>query len=137
MTNAGDGDTIDVGPGTYAETVDCSGKVLSIEEKPIVPKSNFAQTGFYIFDSRVTELVKTLKPSKRGELEIVDLVNIYFKKGELEAERVEGEWIDAGTFESLFRASTIAREHQLGMKLPAMAVEVEIKKIKKAVIIKN
>ena len=103
---------------------DQRGQVISIEEKPTRPRSNFAQTGFYIFDNRVVNFAKKLKPSKRGELEIVDLVNIYFKKGELKAEKVEGEWIDAGTFESLFRASTIAREHQLGMKLPTMAVEV-------------
>ncbi|MFC1730936.1 sugar phosphate nucleotidyltransferase [candidate division KSB1 bacterium] len=110
---------------------DKDGKILSIEEKPKYPKSNFAQTGFYIFDNRVTEFVKTLKPSKRGELEIVDIVNTYFKKGELEAETIEGEWVDAGTFESLYRASTIAREHELGMKFPVMSVEVEMKTVKK------
>lgn len=107
------------------------GQVKSIVEKPENPKSNVAQTGFYIFDNRVTEFVKNLAPSERGELEIVDLVNCYFEKGELNAEIVEGDWIDAGTFESLFRASTIAREHQLGMKLPVSVVEVEVKKVKK------
>lgn len=110
---------------------DKAGKVINIEEKPEYPRSNFAQTGFYIFDSRITDFAKTLKLSNRGEYEIVDLVNIYFKKGELEVEVVDGEWVDAGTFESLYRASTIAREHQLGMKLPVMSVEVEIQNIKK------
>lgn len=91
------------------------GKVISVEEKPRVPKSEFAQVGFYIYDNRVVEYAKNLKPSARGELEVVDLNNKYLEKGELEAEVLEGEWIDAGTFESLYRASKIIREHKLGL----------------------
>jgi glucose-1-phosphate thymidylyltransferase len=93
---------------------DKSGKVLSIEEKPSKPKSHFAQVGFYIFDNNCAKYAKTLKPSKRGELEIVDLAKLYLKKGQLTVEQLGGEWIDAGTFESLYRASTIVRENDLG-----------------------
>jgi len=89
------------------------GKVISIEEKPEKPKSKFAQTGLYVFDNSVVAKAKALKPSKRGELEITDLNNVYLKEGKLRAEIVKGEWIDAGTFESLHRASLIAREHHL------------------------
>lgn len=92
-------------------------KVLSIEEKPVRPKSNYAQAGFYIYDNRVVEYARSLKPSVRGQLEIVDLANIYLKNGELEAEVLTGEWIDAGTIESLYRASCVVREHKLGKKV--------------------
>lgn len=113
---------------------DESGKVISIEEKPEKPKSNLAQTGFYIFDKHVVEHAKSLKSSKRGELEIVDLANIYLKKGQLHAEEAVGEWIDAGTFESLHRASTIARENDLGMDIACIpTVQVEIKGVKKTI----
>ena len=90
-------------------------KVISIEEKPEVPKSNYAQTGFYIYDNKVVEYAKNLKPSLRGELEITDLNNIYLKNGELEAKIVKGDWIDAGTFESLHKASEIARNNKLNL----------------------
>jgi len=111
---------------------DQGGKVVSIEEKPEKPKSNFAQTGFYIYDKHVVEHVRNLKPSKRGELEIVDLANIYLKKGQLQAEEVTGEWIDAGTFESLYKASTVVRENDLGMDLnDTPRIQVEIKGVKK------
>lgn len=111
---------------------DKAGKVVSIEEKPVKPKSNFAQTGFYVFDKHVVEYTKSLKPSKRGELEIVDLANIYLKKGQLQAEEVTGEWIDAGTFESLYKASTVVRENDIGMDLNgAQRIQVEIRGVKK------
>jgi len=90
------------------------GHVMGLEEKPKNPKSPYAQTGFYIYDSNVTKLVKSLKPSSRGELEITDLNRLYLERGELTADIVEGEWVDAGTFESLYKASTIVREHKLG-----------------------
>lgn len=91
-------------------------KVVSIEEKPTHPKSNYAQVGFYIYDNRVIEYTRRLKLSARGQLEIVDIANIYLKNGELEAHVLEGEWIDAGTIESLYKASTIVRDHKLGIK---------------------
>lgn len=94
--------------------MDDTGKVLSLEEKPEKPKSNWAQTGLYVYDHHVTEYVKTLKPSARGEYEITDLNALYLQKGQLHAEKVESEWIDAGTFESLHRANVVAREIALG-----------------------
>jgi len=113
---------------------DATGKVLSIEEKPIKPKTNFAQAGFYIYDKHVVGHAKSLKPSKRGELEIVDLAKIYLKKGKLKAEILKGEWIDAGTFESLYKASTIVRENDLGIDFNHLSsIEVEIKNIKKKI----
>jgi len=91
------------------------GKVISVEEKPKFPKSDLAQIGLYIYDNRVVQYARDLKPSARGELEIVDLNNRYLEKGELTAEIINGEWIDAGTVESLYRASSVIREHKLGL----------------------
>ncbi|MFH0820975.1 MAG: sugar phosphate nucleotidyltransferase [Candidatus Peregrinibacteria bacterium] len=90
------------------------GNVLSIEEKPAQPKSHYAQVGFYVYDNRVVQYAKELKPSVRGEFEIVDIAKRYLQQGELEAEILKGEWIDAGTVESLYQASTIVREQRLG-----------------------
>jgi len=113
---------------------DSKGKVISIEEKPLKPKSNFAQTGFYIYDKNVVEYAKNLQPSKRGELEIVDLAKIYLKKGNLTAEILRGEWIDAGTFESLYKASTIVRENDLGVDINHIKdIQVELKNIRKKI----
>ena len=85
-------------------------KAVSIEEKPKNPKSSYCVTGLYIYDSRAIQAAKSLKPSARGELEITDLNNWYLKKGELDVSMVEGEWIDAGTFDSLLRAQIFAKE---------------------------
>lgn len=82
-------------------------KILSIEEKPKKPKSNFAVTGIYFYDAAVFEMVRKLKPSGRGELEITDINQGYAKKGELSFEVLSGWWSDAGTFESLERASLL------------------------------
>ena len=82
-------------------------KVLSIEEKPKNPKSRYALTGLYSYDSQVSELASTLKPSARGELEITDLNNLYFMNGSLEA-KIMGSgdaWLDAGTPDSLLEAA--------------------------------
>jgi glucose-1-phosphate thymidylyltransferase len=81
------------------------GKVLSIEEKPKKPKSNFAVVGIYFYDSEVFRIVEELKPSGRGELEITDVNQAYLKKGEMTYDILSGWWSDAGTFESLERAS--------------------------------
>ena len=78
-----------------------------IEEKPEKPKSNFASVGMYVYDNRVIEIAKNLKPSSRGEIEITDLNNVYLKKGELKVGIIEGMWEDAGSFDSLLRASQI------------------------------
>lgn len=92
---------------------DETGKALKIVEKPKEFLSSYAIPGLYIYDKRVVEVAKAVKPSARGELEITDLHNWYLEKGELQVEKVTGEWIDAGTFESLFRASELARNKVL------------------------
>lgn len=90
--------------------MDKNGKVLSIEEKPEHPKSNIAQTGVYLYDSRVFEFIKTLKPSLRGELEVTDLNNVYMKEGTLECELLDW-WIDAGTsHDELLHANNLVAE---------------------------
>lgn len=83
--------------------------IISIEEKPTLPKSNLAVTGMYIYDSKVFEIIRTLKPSGRGELEITDVNNEYIRLGEMDFSQLKGYWSDAGTFESLFRASELVR----------------------------
>jgi glucose-1-phosphate thymidylyltransferase len=89
---------------------DKSGKVLSVEEKPAKPKSNYAVVGMYSYDNKVIKHAKNLKPSARGEIEITDLNNIYLRKGELQINIIDGVWEDAGTFDSLLRASNIMAE---------------------------
>ena len=84
--------------------------VLSIEEKPVNPKSNYAIVGLYTFDSRVCQAARDLKPSARGEYEIVDLHKYYQNLGELKVNTFTGTWEDAGTFESLLRVSNEAAE---------------------------
>ncbi len=85
-------------------------KAIKIEEKPKKWISDYILTGLYIYDNRVVEAAKRVKPSERGEIEITDLHNWYLKKGELEVAMVRGEWIDAGTFDSLLRAQVLAKE---------------------------
>lgn len=84
-------------------------KVLGIEEKPVEPKSDLAVTGLYMYDNDVFDMIKNLQPSARGELEITDVNNLYINAGKMKASIVNGEWTDAGTFESLYRAGTLAR----------------------------
>ncbi|MCC6580924.1 MAG: NTP transferase domain-containing protein [Phycisphaeraceae bacterium] len=86
------------------------GKIVEIIEKPQDPPSNLAVTGIYFYDNDVFKVCQTLEPSKRGELEITDVNNYYLKRGDLTHEVLEGWWTDAGTFESLFRASTLVAE---------------------------
>ena len=82
-------------------------RIVRIEEKPKQPKSNYAVTGFYLYDSTVFDKIKTLKPSGRGELEITDLNNQYLAEGALGYSILEGWWTDAGTFESLLVANNL------------------------------
>jgi glucose-1-phosphate thymidylyltransferase len=90
--------------------MDESGKVLSIEEKPEHPKSKIAQTGIYMYDSRVFDFIKTLTPSDRGELEVSTLNNIYLEEGTLECKLLDW-WIDAGTsHDELLRANNLVAE---------------------------
>jgi len=83
------------------------GKLIRIEEKPKRPKSNLAVTGLYMYDSQVFDIIKTLKPSARGELEITDVNNYYIKQKTATYEILKGYWTDAGTFETLLQASNL------------------------------
>ena len=89
-----------------------NGKILSIEEKPKTPKSNYVVTGIYMYDEKVFDIVKTLKPSGRGEMEITDVNNAYLKAGQLYYDVLNGWWTDCGLPETLYRAATLARKNR-------------------------
>jgi len=89
-----------------------NGRVVGIEEKPEKPKSNFAVTGIYMYDETVFEKVQKLVPSRRGELEITDVNNAYIREGTMTFSYLDGWWTDAGTFNSLLRATNlVAKDH--------------------------
>ena len=85
-------------------------RVLRIEEKPASPKSEYAVIGIYMYDGEVFDIIRTLKPSGRGELEITDVNNAYIQREQMTWEELAGWWTDAGTFESLLRASNLVAE---------------------------
>ncbi len=85
-------------------------RLINIVEKPKNPRSNLAVIGIYLYDARVFDIVKTLKPSDRGELEITDVNNAYVRDGTMTWEMLDGWWTDAGTFESLLRASMLVAQ---------------------------
>lgn len=95
------------------------GKVVSIEEKPEQPKSDIGQTGIYMYDNRVFNLIKKLKPSKRGELEVTDLNNFYVTEGTMICKMLSSWWVDAGTsFDELLKANVIVAE-EINKKNPS------------------
>ncbi len=85
-------------------------KIVGIEEKPKVPKSNYAVTGIYMYDASVFDKVRTLVPSRRGELEITDVNNAYIREGTMQFSWLKGWWTDAGTFDSLLRAGNLVAQ---------------------------
>jgi glucose-1-phosphate thymidylyltransferase len=85
-------------------------RVVRIDEKPSDPKSEYAVIGIYLYDHQVFDIIRTLKPSGRGELEITDVNNAYIERGEMTWDELEGWWTDAGTFESLLHASNLVAE---------------------------
>lgn len=97
-------------PGRFGVAELEGNRILGIEEKPKTPKSNFAVTGIYFYESSVFDVVRTLKPSGRGELEITDVNNYYVRQGTLTCDFFKGPWTDAGTFDSLYLANRLMFE---------------------------
>ncbi len=99
-------------PGRYGVALVKGSAIVGIEEKPKKPKSDLAVTGIYIYDGRVYEIIRTLRPSGRGELEITDVNNAYLSRGELQWDLLEGWWTDAGTFDSLLLANQLVGKQE-------------------------
>jgi glucose-1-phosphate thymidylyltransferase len=94
-------------------------RIVSIQEKPVLPRSRYAVTGIYMYDRRVFDFARKLKPSARGELEITDVNNAYLREGDLQFDVLDGWWTDAGQFESLYRATQLVAEGRSREPLPA------------------
>ncbi|MFU0800621.1 MAG: sugar phosphate nucleotidyltransferase [Xylanivirga thermophila] len=100
-------------PERYGVAEIKDGHILSIEEKPQKPKSSFCVTGIYMYDNQVFDIIKNLKPSDRGELEITDVNNAYISQGTLTYDKMQGWWTDAGTFKSLALANDLAAKIEM------------------------
>ena len=98
-------------PNRFGVPVFENNKIITIEEKPKDPKSKYAVSGVYMYDNQVWSVIKNLKPSLRGELEISDVNNFYLKQGTMSYEVLGGWWIDAGTFESMLKATNLAAKN--------------------------
>lgn len=101
-------------PERFGVPVLADGKIVKIEEKPETPGSQYAVTGIYMYDHKVFDTIRTLKPSRRGELEITDVNNAYIKQGDLSYDILQGWWSDAGTHASYARANELAKELNYG-----------------------
>ncbi len=97
-------------PGRFGVPAFDNGRIVRIDEKPKIPASPYAVVGIYFYDSTVFDRIRTLKPSDRREYEITDVNNSYLRDGLLAHDELEGWWTDAGTFESLWRASSLVRQ---------------------------
>ncbi len=97
-------------PGRFGVAEIKGKKIINIEEKPKKPKSDLAVTGIYMYDPKVFDIIRPLKPSKRGELEITDVNNEYIRSGKMTFDVLDGWWTDCGTFESLFRAGSLVEK---------------------------
>ncbi len=98
-------------PKRFGVPVFDDGRIVKIEEKPDHPQSNYAVTGIYFYDKQIFDIIRTLKPSHRGELEITDVNNIYIEQNKLKYSFLDGWWTDAGTFESLQKANSLVAQY--------------------------
>lgn len=103
-------------PNRYGVPEIASNRILSIEEKPQFPKSKFAVCGIYMYDSKVFDIIRDLKPSARGELEITDVNNVYIQREELTFDLLQGWWTDAGTLASYSLANELSKELEFGLR---------------------